>query len=286
MLRKALTLPADALIFDLEDSVTPDNKEAAREAVCGWLGEVAGAAANPPKAGPRQFIVRVNPLDSQWGRADLEAVLPHKPDAVMLPKVESREMVLAADSLLATAEAEAGMEAGAVGLIVIGTETPAAVFQLPAMVEPERVQGLAWGAEDLSAGLGSRRSRGDDGTYLEVFRLVRSLSLLAATAGSVQPIDTVFTDIKDLDGLRAECELAVDMGFTGKLTIHPTQVEVVNAAFTPPPHEVEQAKELLRQFAEHEKQGRMAFTFKGLMVDAPHLKRAQRIVALSDALEV
>ena len=270
--RKALGLAADALIFDLEDSVPLQRKEAARQAVCDWLKQARGA---------QEFIVRVNPLDSDWGRADLEAVLPCQPAAVMLPKVESREMVQAADSLLTAAETNGGFAANSIGLILIGTETPGAVFQLPYMIGPQRVQGLTWGAEDLSACLGCRRTRNDHGEYLDVFRQVRSLALLAAVAGEVQPIDTVFTDFRNSDGLRAEAALAADMGFTGKLTIHPAQLDIVNAAFTPSAEEVAEAQELLQQFAEHEKQGKAAFTFKGQMVDVPHLKKAQRILALA-----
>ena len=280
---KALGLPADALIFDLEDSVPPSRKEAARQEVCNWLKECGGVS--------QELIVRVNPLDSDWGRADLEAVLPCHPAAVMLPKVESREMVQAADSLLAAAESNGGtasktiaskiIDPNNIGLILIGTETPGAVFQLPLMTGPERVQGLTWGAEDLSACLGCRRTRDDRGEYLDVFRQVRSLCLLAAVAGGVQPIDTVFTDIRDLEGLRAEAALAADMGFTGKLTIHPAQIDIVNAVFTPSAEEVAEAKELLDQFAEHEKQGKAVFAFRGQMVDVPHLKKAQRILALA-----
>ena len=271
--RKALDLPADALILDLEDSVSAQHKESARKEVCHWLTDVSNNRHSRAGGNPElELMVRINPLDSEWGRADLEAVLPHGPAAIILPKVESREMVLAADTLITTAEAETG-------LILIGTETPAAVFQLPSMAEPDRVQGLTWGAEDLSACLGSRRTRDTAGDYLDVFRLVRSMSLLAAAAASVQPIDTVFTDIQDIDGLQAEAQQAADMGFTGKLSIHPSQIEPINAAFTPTPQEVTDAEELIALFAENANQGITAFRYRGQMVDTPHLKRAHRLLA-------
>lgn len=271
MMGKALNLSADALIFDLEDSVTPEAKLAAREAVCEWLDENRECR--------QERLVRVNPFDSQWGRDDLEAIVMHQPDGIVLPKVLSRETVNSVDSILQQAEKALPEQAIRPQLILIGTEDAGAVFNLPQMSSHPRVNGLTWGAEDLSVSLGARRKRDSNGNYLEVFGFVRSYCLLAAAAAGVQPIDSVYTDIRDIAGLCRESETAADMGFTGKLTIHPDQIEVVNAAFTPSNEEIERAENLLQAFEEHRRSGKMAFTFEGSMVDVPHLKRAEQMLA-------
>ena len=271
MLSKAASLNADALILDLEDSVLPDAKLAARSAVCAWLDETAALG--------RERWVRINPFDSPWGREDLEAVIRHSPDGIVLPKVLSLGTVVEVDSLLC--EAERDEPERRTELILIGTEEAGAVFNLPQMAAHPRVAGLTWGAEDLSVSLGARRKRDANGNYLEVFAFVRSYTLLAAAAAGVQAIDSVYTDIRDLPGLCRESETAADMGFTGKLTIHPDQIEVVNAAFTPSPEELERASALMLAFEENQKQGKMAFRFEGAMVDAPHLKRASQLLAVA-----
>lgn len=269
MFSKALSLPADALILDLEDSVVPEAKEAARRQVCDWLREDFGG---------REKLVRINPLDSPWGMADLQAVAMARPDGIMVPKVIAAEDVQVVDQALVSAELEMAQTPGAIPLLLIGTEAPAAVFNLSSLLRHQRVQGVAWGAEDLAAALGARHKRDDAGDYLEVFQLVRSLCLLAAVAAQVQPIDAPFVDIGDGEALRRECQLTAAMGFTGKLTIHPSQIDVVNEAFTPSADEVDQARELLEAFAQARQEGRLAFTFRGAMVDKPHLRNAQRVV--------
>jgi citrate lyase subunit beta / citryl-CoA lyase len=273
MFSKGLGLPADALILDLEDSVTPDNKSFARDAVCDWL---SGA-----DFGGREKLVRVNPLDSQWGRADVEAIVAHRPDGIVVPKVIGAESVNAINELIKSLELEHGLDTGQIKLLLIGTEDAAAVFNLPTMVKHARVDGLTWGAEDLSVSLGAKAKRDERGEYLDVFRFVRSMCLLAAVSAKVQPIDAVYVDIKNLKGLEAECKTAADMGFTGKLTIHPEQIEIVNAAFTPSQPEIDEATALLAAFEEQRSSGRMAFTFNGQMVDVPHLKRAEQILAIA-----
>ena len=271
MLNKALGLPADALILDLEDSVTPQHKEAVRAEVCDWL--------RATDFGKQERLVRINPFDSQWGRADLEAVLQHKPDGIVLPKVLDLKTVVAVDQLIVNQEQTTGADLSEVKLLLIGTELAGAVFNLRDMVTHERVDGVTWGAEDLSMSLGARAKRDQDGNYLEVFSFVRSLCLLAAVAAEVQPIDAVYVDIKNLDGLRKECKTAADMGFTGKITIHPDQIEIVNQAFTPTAAEIEEAAALIAAFEENREAGKMAFSFNDEMVDVPHLKRAQAILA-------
>lgn len=273
MLNKALGLPADSLILDLEDSVTPDRKVSAREEVCEWLANAD--FKNQEK------LVRINPMDSEWGREDLEAVLQHRPDGIVLPKVLDLKAVHAVDQLIINQEKIAGADYSDIKLLLIGTEMAAAVFNLAQMVNHERVDGVTWGAEDLSVSLGARAKRDEQGNYLEVFSFVRSMCLLAAVAAKVQPIDAVYVDIKNTKGLAKECKTAADMGFTAKLTIHPDQIDIVNEAFTPSAAEIEAATALVAAFEEQQAAGKMAFKFDGEMVDVPHLKRAQQVLALA-----
>jgi citrate lyase subunit beta/citryl-CoA lyase len=273
MLNKALGLAADSLILDLEDSVTPDRKGIARDEVCNWLANAD--FKNQEK------LVRINPMDSEWGREDLEAVLQHRPDGIVLPKVLDLKAVHAVDQLIINQEKIAGADYSEIKLLLIGTEMAAAVFNLAQMVNHERVDGVTWGAEDLSVSLGARAKRDEQGNYLEVFSFVRSMCLLAAVAAKVQPIDAVYVDIKNTAGLAKECKTAADMGFTAKLTIHPDQIDIVNEAFTPSVAEIEAATALVAAFEEQEALGAMAFKFDGEMVDVPHLKRAQQVLALA-----
>ena len=271
MLNKALGLAADSLILDLEDSVTPDRKGIARDEVCDWLANAD--FKNQEK------LVRINPMDSEWGREDLEAVLQHRPDGIVLPKVLDLKAVHAVDQLIINQEKVAGADYSDIKLLLIGTEMAAAVFNLAQMVNHERVDGVTWGAEDLSVSLGARAKRDEQGNYLEVFSFVRSMCLLAAVAAKVQPIDAVYVDIKNTEGLAKECKTAADMGFTAKLTIHPDQIDIVNEAFTPSVAEIEAATALVAAFEEQQAKGAMAFKFDGEMVDVPHLKRAQQVLA-------
>ena len=149
------------------------------------------------------------------------------------------------------------------------------------MAEHPRVDGVTWGAEDLSGALGAKAKRDAEGNYLEVFSYVRSACLLAAVAGNAQPIAAVYVDIQNPEGLARECKVGADMGYTGKVTIHPSQIEIVNKAFTPSKEEIDEAKQLIEAFKENQKLGKMAFSFKGLMVDVPHLRRANEILAIA-----
>ncbi len=271
MFEKSLGLPADALILDLEDSVLPENKDAAREAVCDWLRQA--------DFGGRQKLVRINPLASPWCEADIADVVAAEPDGLVVPKVANAGDVRTVSDLVGEHERRMGLAPGTVKLLLIGTETPEAAFHLRDMAAHPRVDGMTWGSEDLSAELGASDIRDASGEYLDVFRLVRSLCLLAAAAAGKQPIDTIHADIRDLEALREECRRASAMGFTGKLTIHPDQIEIVNEMFSPSPAQIASARELLATAEEQGRLGRMAFRFEGRMVDAPHLKRARRILA-------
>lgn len=270
MLQKSLALSADSLVLDLEDAVTPENKDSARETVTRWLKEV--------DFGRQERMVRMNPLDTPWGIKDLEVTMQGKPDSYLVPKVRAKEDLLKIDTIISRMEREYGHPPGGVKLVVLATETPQGLLNIRDFGSCPRVDALSWGAEDLSAAIGARRNRDENGQFLEVFRYARIMTLLAATAANVQPLDTVFVDIKDTEGLRRDCVEGAWMGFTGKITIHPTQIEVVNEIFTPSPEEIAESRELLTAFEENQKAGRMAFSFKGQMVDVPHLTRARTIL--------
>jgi citrate lyase subunit beta/citryl-CoA lyase len=178
-------------------------------------------------------------------------------------------------------EQQQDAQSRSVSLVLIGTEVPEAVFNLPEMAKNPRVNGITWGAEDLSGALGAKAKRDEQGNYLEVFSFVRSTCLLAAVAAHVQPIDAVYVDFKNTAGLEKESKTAADMGFTGKITIHPSQIEIVNRAFTPSEKDIEAANALVAAFEENHAAGKMAFTHKGQMVDVPHLTRARKILAIA-----
>jgi len=275
MFNKALTLSADVLILDLEDSVTANNKLTAREAVCEWLQTDFGNS---------ERVVRINAQDTPWGRDDLEAIMAARPDGIMVPKASTRVGVDAIDQIVGALETEHESDQGATDLILIATESPEAVFNVQQMALNERVSALCWGAEDLAASLGARAKRDADGNYLEVFSYVRSTCLLSAAAAGIQAVDAVFVDVSDREGLKRECKSAADMGYRGKLSIHPNQVAIINDCFTPSDAEIAAARRLLEAFAEADKEGRMAFLFEGSMVDEPHLKNARELLALAELL--
>ena len=219
-------------------------------------------------------------MDTPWGEDDLLALMGVLPDGLVLPKVATREDVDAIDETMTRMEREK-IESGSVSLLLIGAEVPEAIFNLPTMAKNSRVDGITWGAEDLSGALGAKSNRDGQGNYLEVFSYVRSTCLLAAVAAKVQPIDAVYVDIKNSDGLKSESKTAADMGYTGKITIHPSQIEIVNNAFTPTEQEIGEAAELMAAFEEQQAAGKMAFSFKGQMVDVAHLRRARKILDMA-----
>lgn len=270
MLHKSLATAADGLVLDLEDAVTPDRKEDARQVVARWLADV--------DFGGKERTVRINPLDTPWGLDDIAATMAHPPDAYVVPKVSALADLERIDAEISRLETRHGHPIGGVGLILVATETPRGVLNLPTFPTCPRVIALNWGAEDLSAALGAPRNRHSDGRYLDVYRHCRVQTLLSAAAADVQPIDAVHVDIRDLDDLTQECREAAWMGYTGKITIHPAQIDIVNAAFSPAPEEVAEAERLVEAMAEAESQGRMAIAFEGRMVDVPHLNRAKRIL--------
>ena len=272
MLSKALTLPADGLILDLEDAVPPDRKAATRPIVAGWLRD--------RDFGGRERWVRMNPIWGPLGLADLEETIAARPDGYVVPKPrhagDIREIAQALDRL----EQRHGLANGTTLLKPIATETPEGLLNIREIAAASpRVVAISWGVEDLGAAMGLSRVRDAEGRYLDIPRHARVMCAVAAAAAGVDAIDTVYTDIADLAGLRRECEDGVAMGFTGKISIHLNQIPVINEAFTPAQAAVAEARELILAFEEHARRGAYAFAFKGQMVDAPHLARARKLLA-------
>jgi citrate lyase subunit beta / citryl-CoA lyase len=272
MMARALTLPADGLILDLEDAVAPDLKAATRPIVTRWLTQL--------DFGGRERWVRMNPIATGLGVADLEATITGCPEGYVVPKPrhagDVREIAQALDRL----EHRHGLPPGSTRLVLIATETPEGLLNIRevAAASPRTVT-VSWGIEDLSAAMGLPRVRDADNRYLDIPRYARTMCAIVASAAGLDALDTVYTDIADLAGLRRECEEAVAMGFSGKISIHPSQIEVINEVFTPAPAVVDEARELVAAFEEHRRRGVYAFRFKGQMVDAPHLTRALKLIA-------
>ena len=272
MIAKALTLPADGLILDLEDAVAPDRKAGTRPIVRSWLADL--------DFGGRERWVRMNPMATGLGRADLEETIAARPEGYVVPKPRHAGDVREVAQLLDALEYRHGIPSGTTRLVVIATETPDGLLHIREIATATpRTVAICWGIEDLGAAMGLPRTRDEQGRYLDIPRYARLMCAVAAAAAGVDAIDTVYTDIADLDGLRRECQDGVAMGFTGKISIHPNQISVINTAFTPSKEELEEARELARLFDEHARRGVYAFTFKGQMVDAPHLARARKVVA-------
>jgi len=272
MIAKALTLPADGLILDLEDAVAPDRKAQTRPIVRRWLTEL--------DFGPRERWVRMNPIATGLGMADLEETIAGRPEGYVVPKPRHAGDVREISQILDALEHRHQIPHGSTRLVLIATETPEGLLNIREVAAASpRIVTVSWGIEDLGAAMGLPRVRDAEGRYLDIPRHARVMCSIVASATGVQALDTVYTDIADLAGLRRECEEGVAMGFTGKISIHPSQIEVINEAFTPQPALVAEAQELVAAFEEYKRRGVFAFRFKGQMVDAPHLTRALKIIA-------
>jgi citrate lyase subunit beta / citryl-CoA lyase len=253
---KALDSEADAIIFDLEDSVAPSQKAAAREIL----------KKLPKRTGGPEWWVRINPIGSEFHKDDLHLIAVADIHGIVLPKAESGADVT-----------RLAHRTGNIPIHAIVTETPASLFGLLSYRQPNSpLAAMSWGAEDLSAALGAASKYDPDGELSFTYKLARSLCLAAAVAAGAQPVDGVFGDFRDEDGLRAESEAAAHEGFTGKLAIHPAQVPVINAAFSPSSNDVRHAEEIVAAFEAHPHAG--VLSVGGRMVDRPHLIQARRVL--------
>lgn len=260
-MHKALLSGADALILDLEDSVAPDAKPMARNAIAEFLHEARGA----------RIFVRINPLDSGLVEQDLTAVLPGRPDGIMMPKACGSKDVEAVSKLLPDD----------MKILPITAETPDAIFALGSYPSVrDRLCGLTWGAEDLATSVGASNSRAPNGDLASPFRLARDLVLFAAHAAEVAAIDTVYANFRDLDGLARCAAESFRDGFSGMMAIHPSQVPVINEAFTPSQEQRDRAQAIVAAFEANPNAG--ALSLHGRMIDIPHLKNARKLLEMSE----
>lgn len=267
---KASSGEADGLVLDLEDSVAPDVKVAARGMVREMLHKGTGK---------QQFWVRINPLDTAWSRGDLEAILPGKPFGIVLPKPRGGVDVRQLSSWLDELEQKSNIRTGSTKILAIGTETGEAMFGLGTYKDSSpRLWGLSWGAEDLAADIGTLVNR-IDGKYTETFRLARAMCIFGAAAAGVRAIDTVCVDLDNDAVVAEESREARRDGFVGKIAIHPKHIPFINAAFTPSAAELDFARRVVAAFEANPNTG--AFRLDGKMIDRPHLRAARRVLGLS-----
>ena len=267
-MEKALASGADALILDLEDSVAPGAKADARSAVGDFLSR--------RRHGAPELWVRINPLADGPGEQDLDAVMNAAPTGLVLPKSTPAEVRRLGERLDAL-EGRSDTRRDGVRILPIATETAAAVFRLDGYAAcADRLGALTWGAEDLSADIGATAARDERGGYTSVYELARALTLLAATAASVAAVETVYPDFGDLDGLTRYVARGRRDGFVGMMAIHPRQVAIINAGFSPTAAEVTHAQAIVAAFAAHPGAG--VVSLRGKMLDAPHLTQARRVL--------
>ena len=271
MLINGNCLGSDAVIFDLEDAVSPDEKDAARILVRNTMRYMDFRG--------REIIVRINSIDTPYWRKDIDAILPYKPGLILLPKTGSAADVLAADQYITQMEEKLGMEAGTVGLMPL-IETAMVVENAFAIASAtHRVKALFLGAEDLTADLQCKRTK--EGREIEY---ARTRLVMAARAAGVDVYDTPFTDVNDDEGIEVDANLAKSLGFSGKASISPRHVDVINRVFSPTIAEIDYAYEVMEAIELAKKQGKGAIALRGKMIDAPIVTRAQRTIAMAQAL--
>ena len=272
-LAKGFASGTDVLILDLEDSVAPENKPAARALAAEFIAS--------HRDGPCLYV-RVNDLATGLTDNDLEAVMKAGPAGIMLPKSNGADDVGKLAVRLRAAEADHGLVDGVTRILPIVTETPIGVLNAATYAHAgERLSGLTWGAEDLSAEIGAAETRDESGAYTDLFRFARVTTLLAASAAGVAAIDTVFPNFRDEEAFQRDCFEGVRDGFTGRMAIHPAQVPIINEAFTPSPESIAQARAVVDAFAAAGNPGVVGID--GKMYDRPHLKRAERLLARAAA---
>eukprot|EP01037_Dinobryon_pediforme_P004272 gene4272-4322_t len=271
---KGLASAADALILDLEDAVAPERKAAARALCAEVLAQARGSS--------KKLVVRINALDTRFALGDMADIVRHAPFGLMVPKCAGAAELERLGFVLDGLEARDGIEPGSTRLLPVATETAGAVLGLVGGARPiSRLYGMLWGAEDLAADIGALSNRDEAGGYTTPCVFARTLCLLAARTAGCVPIDAVFTDFRDTEGLRTEALAAARDGFTAKAAIHPDQIDVINAAFTPSAAASERARRIIAAFAAAPESG--VVSMDGRMLDRPHLRSAERIIARAGA---
>jgi len=275
-LDKAMASGADAVIVDLEDSISMPGKAAARKSAADFVRQAVKEAQRP------RLLVRINGLQTGLADDDLDAIVPARPDAIMLPKAEGGSDVVHIDAKLAAREAISGLPHGHTKIVAIATETAVAIFNAGTYRgSSARLEGLTWGAEDLSVELGAEVNRDAVGRFLSPYLMARALCLAGAAAAQVQAIDTISVEFHNIAAVRRETEEARRDGFTGKMAIHPAQVPVINEVFTPTPGAVAKARAVVAAFEANPGKGTVGID--GTMYDRPHLERARQLIARAAA---
>ncbi len=276
-MEKSLGVGADAIILDLEDAVGESQKAEARRMVADML------RSTPKGQRLTQIWVRINALDTALYEDDLAAIMPACPDGIVLPKTEGPADIEELSELLTEIEIELGIESGHMPILPVATETAIAPFNLGLYSEADlpRLYGLSWGAEDLSTALGGSSNKDENGDWTFTYKMVRSLTLLGARAAEVEPIETLYGNFRDEEGLRKMARAASREGFSGQLAIHPAQVAIINECFTPSKDEISFAKRVIEAFEASPGAGTVGLD--GKMLDIPHLKQAEAILAKAKA---
>jgi citrate lyase beta subunit len=265
MITKSITLGVDSICMDMEDGAAVTKKAEARATIAKALQEL--------DFGTSEKLARINSVGSGWEKDDLETVLPHRPDGIVIPKVESFENVEWASKIIEAAELKHGWPINSIR-ILIGVETAKGILNLKEIASHPRLDAIIFGGEDFAASIGATRTK--DAVEL---LYARQAVVVACAAHDLQAIDIVTIDYKDLDSLQVESEFGAGLGFSGKQVIHPNQVQVVQTAFTPSDEAVAYAKRIVETFEASQKEGKGAYSLDGKMIDMPLLKSAQKILA-------
>ncbi len=277
-LEKARDNEADALILDLEDSVSDDRQEIARNMVRDYL-------QNRKDWTRQQYWVRINPLDTDLSLPDLAAVMAGAPDGICLPKVYSALDVNTLGNYLSALEAREGLTIGSTRILVVATETAASLLSFHTYLDgvTDRMSAITWGAEDLSAALGaSDNMHPTSGGYDDPYLMAKSFCLAAARAINVQPVGVVYVNYRDMEGLESDCLRDRRSGFIGKIAIHPAQSAVINDAFTPSVEDIDHARRVVEVFDQNPGLGVVGLD--GKMLDMPHLKQARNVLAMAEQI--
>jgi citrate lyase beta subunit len=265
MITKSITLGVDSICMDMEDGTAVNKKAEARATIAKALQELDFGAS--------EKLARINSVGSGWEKDDIEAVLPYKPDGIVIPKVESFEQVEWASKIIEDAELKNGWQVNSIR-ILIGVETAKGILNLKEIAAHPRLDAIIFGGEDFAASIGATRTK----DAIELL-YARQAVIVACAAFDLQPIDIVTIDYKDLDALKVESEFGARLGFSGKQVIHPNQVPVVQEAFTPSDEAVAYARRIVETFEASQKEGKGAYSLDGKMIDMPLLKNAQKVLA-------